>query len=173
MARVPLLEEIPEPAAAALAEVGGRPINLYRALANQPEVLRAWIDLAWTLRTRARTPRAVRELVILRGAQCFGSEYEWAHHLEMARAAGVPEAKIEALAGWRGAPEVFSAAERAALAHAEGVLDGDVGDEVAAELARHFDAGQVVELTVVAGFYAMVPRVLDALRVPLEDGLEV
>lgn len=169
MARVPLVDEIPEPAASALREVGGRPINLYRALANQPEVLRAWIDLAWTLRSRARTPRDLRELVILRGAQCFGSEYEWTHHVEMARAAGVGEAKIEALGDWRHS-ELFDERERAALAYGEAVLDGDVPAAVAGELARHFEPGEVIELTVLAGFYAMVPRVLEALEVPLEEG---
>jgi 4-carboxymuconolactone decarboxylase len=37
------------------------------------------------------------------------------------------------------------------------------------ELARHFDEQQRVELTVTAAFYAMVPRVLDALGVPIEE----
>ena len=167
VARVPLRDEIPEPAASALREVGGRPINLYRALANQPEVLKAWIGLAWTLRSKAITPRPLRELVILRGAQCFGSEYEWTHHVAMARSAGVPEPKIAALADWRRS-ELFDDRERAALAYAEGVLDGDVSAAAADGLARHFDAAEIVELAVTAGFYAMVPRVLDALDVPLE-----
>jgi alkylhydroperoxidase family enzyme len=154
--------------AARLAELGGRPINLYRALANQPAVLAAWMEFAWTLRTRCQAPRVVRELMILREAQLFGSEYEWVHHEAMALAAGVPAAKIEALGGWRGA-EGFTEAERAALAYAEAVFDGDVPDSVAEALARFFPPAEVAELVVTAGFYAMVPRVLDALRVPLES----
>ncbi len=150
-----------------LEELGGRPINLYRALAGQPEMLRLWIEFAWGLRERCQTPRALRELMILRVAQAFGSEYEWAHHLAMARAAGVPEEQVAALAGWRSS-EAFSAAERAALAYAEAVLDGDVPDAVADELARHFSAPERVELTLTAGFYAMVARVLEALEVPVE-----
>jgi hypothetical protein len=39
---------------------------------------------------------------------------------------------------------------------------------VIGELERHFDHAQRVELTVTAAFYAMVPRILDALRVPVE-----
>jgi alkylhydroperoxidase family enzyme len=46
-------------------------------------------------------------------------------------------------------------------------LPDDVAQEV--EPARHFDEQQRVELTVTAGFYAMVPRVLEALGVPVED----
>jgi alkylhydroperoxidase family enzyme len=33
----------------------------------------------------------------------------------------------------------------------------------------HFDLAQRVELTVTAAFYSMVPRVLEALGVPVED----
>jgi alkylhydroperoxidase family enzyme len=149
--------------------VNGRPINLYRALANQPEVLRAWIDLAWTLRLRCSLDRRLCELLILRGAQIFGSEYEWTHHLAMARAAGVDEARIAALSRWRSDREVFDPAERAVLAYTDAVMDGDVDRAVASELALHFTAAQVVEVTVMAGFYAMVPRVIDALAVPLEE----
>lgn len=45
----------------------------------------------------------------------------------------------------------------------------NVPDEVIEELGRHFDHAQRVELTVTAAFYAMVPRILDALRVPVES----
>lgn len=40
--------------------------------------------------------------------------------------------------------------------------------EVVRELERHFGHVQRVELTVTAAFYAIVPRVLDALGVPVE-----
>ena len=38
-----------------------------------------------------------------------------------------------------------------------------------AERARHFSDQERVELVVTAGFYAMVPRVLDARQVPIEE----
>lgn len=165
---MPLVDEIPDPAASALREVGGRPINLYRALANQPEVLRAWIDLAWTLRLRGSVDRSLRELLILRAAQILDSDYEWGHHVMAARAAGLAEAKIAALARWRWEREVYDDRERAALLYTEGVVDGDVSDTAAAALAEHFDPAGVVEITVTAGFYACVGRVLDALAIPLD-----
>jgi alkylhydroperoxidase family enzyme len=50
-----------------------------------------------------------------------------------------------------------------------------VTDAVHDELARHFSEPERVELVLTAGFYAMVPRVLDACRVPVEgdEGAEV
>lgn len=169
MQRVPLAEFEPE-LKKRLEELWGTPPNLYRALANHPALVAAWTDFARVLRHESRTPRPLRELLILRAAQLTGSEYEWAQHLKMARKAGVREAQIAALASWRGSAE-FDARERAALALAESVTQGSVGDEVHAEAARHFDHGEYVELALTAAFYAMVARILDALRVPLEPEL--
>jgi 4-carboxymuconolactone decarboxylase len=150
-----------------LEELWGTPPNLYRALGNHPGLLAAWTEFSRTLRHDSRTPRALRELVILRGAQLARSEYEWAQHLPMARKSGVREAQIAALADWRSSPE-FNAKERAALMLAEAVTEGRVPDAVYAEAARHFDHHDYVELAVTAAFYAMVARVLDALGVQLE-----
>lgn len=151
-----------------LEELWGKPVNLYRALGNHPALTAAWTEFANSIRHDSRTPRALRELLILRTAQVAHSEYEWAHHLRMARKAGVPEAKIEALAGWRGSP-VFDAKERAALALTEAMMDCDVTDAVHAEAKRHFSDAEYVELAFIAGFYAMVSRMLDALRVDMDE----
>ena len=150
-----------------LEELWGKPPNLYRALANHPELLAAWAEFSKVLRHDTRTPRALRELVILRGAQVARSEYEWASHLPMARKAGVREAQIQALARWRDSAE-FDAREKAALELCEAVTAGSVGDEVYARVSKHFDHAEYVEVAMVAAFYAMVARMLDAMRVQIE-----
>lgn len=85
----------------------------------------------------------------------------------MAAEAGVPDDQVDALAGWRSSDR-FSPAEMAALGLAEAVLEGSVPGAVEAELARWFGEAERVELILTAAFYAMVPRVLEALRVPVE-----
>jgi alkylhydroperoxidase family enzyme len=166
MPRTPLAEF--EPAMQKrLEKLWSSPPNLYKALANHPPLLGAWSEFSRVLRHESRTPRELRELLILRGAQVMGSEYEWAQHLRMARRAGVREAQIAALSGWRTSPE-FEAKEKAALALAEAVTRGEVSDEVYREATQHFDHHDYVELAVTASFYAMVARVLNAMAVELE-----
>lgn len=150
-----------------LEDLWGTPPNLYKALGNHPKLIAAWTEFSNTLRHDTRTPRALRELVILRGAQLVRSEYEWAQHLPMARKAGVREEQIGALAEWRDSSE-FDAREKAALALGEAVTQGQVSDEVYEEAARHFDHHDYVELALVAAFYAMVARMIDAMGVQLE-----
>jgi len=150
-----------------LEELWGSPPNLYRALGNHAPLAAAWTEFARAIRYDSRSPRELRELMILRGAQVMRSEYEWAQHLKMARKCGVREAQIAALADWRGSKE-FDEREKAALLLAEAVTRGEVTDETYAAVSRHFDHAQFVELALVSAFYAMVARMLDAMRVQLE-----
>lgn len=166
MQRVPDAEFPPE-LKKRIEELWGTPPNLYRALGNHAPLAAAWTEFARAIRHESRTPRTLRELVILRGAQLMRSEYEWAQHLGMARKAGVREAQIEALARWRES-DAFDAREKAALELAEAVTQADVSDAVYAAASKHFDHAAYVELALTAAFYAMVARMLDAMRIQLE-----
>jgi alkylhydroperoxidase family enzyme len=151
------LASLPDEVAARIRRAGAQQVNLYRALAHAPRLLGAWIDFAWTL----------RELIILRTAQRTLSQYEWHQHLRMAAEAGVDEHQVTELGMWRTSP-AFTEAERAALDLTDALVDGHVPDRVNAALAKHFDPQARVELTLTAAFYCAVPRLLDALRVPVE-----
>ncbi len=173
MSRLSLVPMQPDDPAlkAMFAEVRARGIevpNVYRTLGHAPAMLRAWLDMAWPIRLNAKTSRALRELVILRAAQVAGVDYEWAHHVQMALAAGVPQAQIDALAGASASPH-FSAAERAAIRMAEEVTRGPgASADCMAELARHYEPDEQVELVLTASFYACVGRFLTSFAVELE-----
>jgi alkylhydroperoxidase family enzyme len=167
MTSIPLAE-LPEDVAENVARLGAKQVNLYRALAHAPELLRAWINFAWALRGQESTERRLRELMILRTATLHHSPYEWHQHRRMASEAGATDFEVAELEMWR-TSSAFSDADRAALALTEAIVAGDVPPEVTADVSRHFDDSQRVELTVTAAFYSMVPRVLDALGVPIED----
>ena len=137
-------------------------------LGHHANLLSAWIEFAYTLRRDCTTSRSLRELMILRGAQLEGSAYEWHQHRRWARQQGVPPEQIEDLFFWRESPR-FTDAECAALALTEAMMHGNVSDDVYAGLAKHFAPSEIIELALTAGFYAMVPRVLNALKVPIEE----
>ncbi|HJS93157.1 MAG TPA: carboxymuconolactone decarboxylase family protein [Solirubrobacteraceae bacterium] len=161
------LAPLPADVAATVADAGVKQVNLYRSLSHAPDLLRAWIDFAWALRGHDTTSRRLRELCILRTASLHHSQYEWHQHRRMAREVGVTDYQVAELEMWH-TSDAFDAEERAALALTDAIIAGAVPDEVIKELEGHFDHAQRVELTVTAAFYAMVPRILDALRVPVE-----
>jgi alkylhydroperoxidase family enzyme len=149
------------------AREGREPVTLYRALANSPEMLRAYSALAQGLRYDATTPRALRELVILRTAQLVRSRYEWAHHVPMATAARVSEEQLRGLDSWRES-DAFDERERAALRLAEESHALDVSDETIAELQRLLGAGATIELVLLAAFYEAVARLIQSLGLEVE-----
>lgn len=146
---------------------------LYRTLAHRPVLLRAWIDFAWTLREQGCVDRAIRELAILRVAQLTNVDYEWSHHLPMARSAGVPADKIAGLESWPASP-VFSDYERAVLQAVDELTEsGHVSDPTWTGLARHTDPGALVEIILTIAFYSCVSRTIHAFEIaPSDDQLD-
>lgn len=152
---------------ARFAQEGRAPIALYRALANAPALLEAHSELAVALRHQAHTPRGLRELVILRVATLTGSRYEWAHHVPMARAAGVSDAQMEEIRDWRASSE-FDPRERAVLAATDEIHGCALTGEAFAGLREHFDDEQIAELIVLAAYYEAVARMIDGFGLAVE-----
>jgi alkylhydroperoxidase family enzyme len=172
VARLPLLglepaDEITAAVFETFRQEGRDPIALYRVLAHSPPMLRAYAGLARGLRYDAATPRALRELMILRTAQLTGSDYEWAHHRAMAAANGVPEEQVRALPAWRSST-LFDRCERAALRCVEEIHDVALSDEAFAELEREVGVPATIELVLLAAFYEAVARIIQALGLEVE-----
>ena len=78
-----------------IEQSGARVLNLYRALAHNPDVLRNFTRLGNSLLAKAELSPKLRELVILRIAKLSGSEYEWAQHYPIALEVGVTHEQTE------------------------------------------------------------------------------
>lgn len=158
--------ELPDEVDELLRERGAAQVNLYRALANSPELVVAWTHFIWTLRDVPTAPRSLRELVILRTAVRHASAYEWQHHVTMARRAGVTEDQIAHVHDFE--VGCFGYLERAALEVTDAVCDCVMPDEIAARAVALLGVRSYVEVCLTAAAYSMVPRVLQALGVSLE-----
>jgi alkylhydroperoxidase family enzyme len=174
MARVPLIQEQDDPELADMIErfrAGrrGKLINIYRMLLNAPPLAESWFNHSNTVRWKTTLPGRLSEIVIIRMGHVTKSQYVLRQHVpSLAVADGLSLEECDELADWR-ASKFFSASERAALAYAD-IMAREivVPDPVFAEVDRHFNARQIVELTVLVGTYNMNARVLQALQLDLE-----
>jgi 4-carboxymuconolactone decarboxylase len=142
--------------------------NLYRVLANSPELLHAWAGLAWPLREQVEVSRGLRELAILRIARELRAPYVWAHHHEFAVEAGVPGPVLELIETSVPWPD-FAPPYRSVVRAAEEITrEATISDECFAELASELPTGQVVELLTTIAFYNAVARLTRTLQIPLE-----
>src|SRR4051794_33741650 len=170
MARVPLIDDIQQPALKPLAdriraERGGRLFNLYRVLLNNPRIAEGWLSLFTAIRQQSDLDGRYRELAIMLIAVVNGADYEYVQHIPFALKAGLAQAQLDDLRDWRSS-KLFEDADRAVLEYAEVMTRSiQVPDEVFAAVARHFDAKQTVELTATIAGYNLVSRFLEALKV--------
>jgi alkylhydroperoxidase family enzyme len=142
--------------------------NLYLTIANAPLMLKGWIGLTWPLRNEGTSPRSLRELVIMRVAQVEQATYEWAHHWEMAIAAGITAEQLESIADWQ-STGLFDETQSAVLAYTDEVIgNSGVTDETFADLRARFSDAEVVELTLAATFYLNLAHFARALRIEPE-----
>lgn len=151
-----------------IRELWGRPpINLYRILAHQPAILRAWTEWNDALRHGCAVPRKLRELIFLRSAGLHASDYEWTQHLAMARKAGVDEDKIEAVNAWETGGR-YDAREKALLRATDEITSGALTDATFAQLRALFAPAETIEIIVTAGHACMLARVIQAIGVTTE-----
>ncbi|RMI40527.1 carboxymuconolactone decarboxylase family protein [Actinomadura harenae] len=145
------------------------PLNVFTTLARHPALFTAWIGFGSKLLFEGTLDGRVREIVILRVAHRRSCAYEWAHHVPLARLAGLTEAEIEAL---RGAPgdHPWPDGDRAVIDVADELdATSTVSDATWAALAERFDEARLIELVMLIGQYHMVAFALNALRVQIED----
>ena len=147
----------------------GKLINIYRMLLNAPPLAESWFNHSNTVRWKTSLDGRLREIVIIRMGHLTNAKYVLRQHVPaLALAEGLSLAECDALADWRPST-LFSERERAVLAYADTMTrDIAVPDAVFAEVKRHFNTREIVELTVLIGTYNMNARVLQALELDLE-----
>ncbi|HKY67509.1 MAG TPA: carboxymuconolactone decarboxylase family protein [Acidimicrobiales bacterium] len=171
--RIPPLAEADrdDQARALLAEAGGPAAgatNIFATFVRHPGLFRRWLPFGGKLLAGKIPPRD-RELVILRTGWNCRSDYEWAQHVRIARAAGLADDEIARVRegpdapGW--APLEVLLLRAADELHA----DACIGDGTWAGLTAHYDEKQMIELPMLVGHYHLVAFTLSSLGVQVED----
>ncbi len=147
----------------------GRPVlNLYRALANQPPALAAFLEMSRYVRSGSSLDPGLRELAILATAHELGQDYEVAHHTQAAALVGVDSAKVAAVTP--GGPlDALTAAERCAVEFARQTSQmRSCDDATFNRLQSLFSTEEILDLVVTTAWYHLCAVILGVLHVELE-----
>jgi alkylhydroperoxidase family enzyme len=169
MARVPYLtKEDVEPDDRVLLD---RPANIFRALVNSPGGARAFARHGSYLLGRSKLDPRLRELAIIQVGYAARSPYEYSHHIEIGRQAGLSDDDIRAIAEeTAGRKTHLNDLERAALRAARDLTtEISVPDETFAVLEAGLERPSLVDLILTIAYYNGVVRILSALEVDVED----
>jgi 4-carboxymuconolactone decarboxylase len=149
----------------------GQTVNIYQTLVRHPEAAAAMVNLGRMLRGSALSARD-REILILRtGCNCE-SAYELAQHYRTATEIGMtPDDMVRIRIG----PDAPGWDEfEAALCRAADELhvEHTIRDATWQILAAHYDEQQLIQATMLVGYYHLVSFALNALGVALEPDAE-
>jgi alkylhydroperoxidase family enzyme len=147
-------------------ERGGAPVgNIFRTLANAPNLLRRFLGLGNELRNATQLDPRLRELALMTVGRLTGADYEFTHHWNISLKVGV---KREQLASFETSP-AFDDHERSVMRYASEVTTNiKVADATFDALRGFLDNRRITELAMNVAFYNAVVRVLIPLGVELE-----
>ncbi len=149
----------------------GPVLNIFRTLLNHPAAAKAF--LVWggyVLSRKGTLPPREREIVILRTGFLCRSGYEWTQHVPIARRAGLTDDEIARIKLGADAPG-WSAPDAALLRATDDLHRAQfITDPVWAELARHFEERQRMDVVFTADQYTQVSMMLNSFGVQLDEG---
>jgi 4-carboxymuconolactone decarboxylase len=170
MSRIPLasIEQQPEPIRQFMARRGD--LNLFRLLANAPNVFGGWTQMVDELFDSPTFSLRTREMIILRVAHLQGSPYELAQHTGLARGAGLIEQQINAIVGTGDLDAAgFSRTERTALdVVTELCTTHRLRDDTFAAARAVFGDEALTELLMIVSCYYGLALVLNAVDLDLD-----
>jgi len=152
----------------------GRVANAMRVAAHSPKLAQAIFGfLVPALREEITNVLDVRvkALVILKTSMLNGCSYCIGHNTTLGRACGMNDEELAAIEGDVNASSLFTHGERAAITWAHHLTERTYRQHPGAmvELKKHFNEAQIVEITMVCGFFNFWNRFVDGLQVDVEN----
>ncbi len=149
----------------------GEPLNIFKTMANHPELMKRWLVFANHILGKSTLPVRERELVILRIGYLCRSGYEWGQHVLIARRAKITDDEIRGIKvgpdakGWNDADKLLLKATDELHA------DAHVSDATWKGLSKHFDTRQLMDIVFTVGQYNLVSMALNSFGVQADPGL--
>ena len=149
----------------------GRVLNIFKTLANHPDLARRWMVFANHVLGKSSLAPRERELIILRIGYLCQAGYEWGQHVLIARAAGMSDDEIRSASTGPQTPGLSELDRLLFEATDELHADAHVSDATWEGLSGHLDTRQLMDVVFTVGQYNMVSMALNSFGVMPDEGL--
>jgi 4-carboxymuconolactone decarboxylase len=140
--------------------------NALSTFAHHPALAKAFLRFNVHLLYSSTLPARIRELAILRVAYRRDSEYEWTHHVELAKNEGISDDEIAAVR--RG--EAVDPFERAVLTGVDELDEkSQLSDQTWAALGERLNDQQRMDFVFTVGCYTLLAMAFNTFGVQLEN----
>lgn len=144
--------------------------NSVKTMARRPAIAKAFAALNQAILYEGTVKTELKMLVALASSYAAGCRYCQSHMANLSSIYEAPDEKIAAIWEFESSA-LFSEAERAAirLAFKASTLPNEASEEDFAELKKHFDEGQIVEIVASIALFGYLNRWNDTMATELED----
>jgi uncharacterized peroxidase-related enzyme len=150
--------------------LGFTPNSLFTMM-HRPRISRAFLEMNQAvMENKGRVTSDLKRLIAYLSSMTTGCRYCEAHAIRAAERYGAKEDKMNHIWEFR-THKIFSNAERAAfeLAIAASSIPNAVSDEIATEMRKHWDEGEIVEILGVIALFGYLNRWNDSMGTQLES----
>ena len=154
------------------AEMRGRPLNVHKLLANNPDLLIAWWNFRNHVVSGGKLTDRYRELIVLRVAVHMQCWYEWASHVERGLKAGLSLQEIEAVRTGDFSAD-WSTTDELVLRAADECFDEQhITRETYYAMRAHFSSGELMDLVAICGAYITLGIMINTWGLELDEFVE-
>lgn len=140
--------------------------NVLATLVRHPDLTRAYLRFNAYLLMDSTLSARVREVALLRVVHRRGCDYLWSHHLPIARRAGLTASEIDAIR----LGEVPDLLDGLVVRAVDELDEGSsLSDATWAELGRHLDDRQRMDLVFTIGGYGLLAMAVNTFGIQPED----
>lgn len=150
------------------APVKGSDFNSLLVIAHHPELADPFVRFNARVSRGTVLPASLRELAVLRVAWRTQCLYEWVHHVIAGASAGLDRTHFDAVRLDQGSGRLSELEAAVVRATDEVCIDAVISDGTWAQLSRHLDKKQILELIFSVGCFQTVAALLNTARVEIE-----
>lgn len=146
--------------------------NSVRTMQLRPHLAEAFINLnKAVMENHGRVTSALKRLIAYISSYTAGCQYCQAHGIRAAERYGATEDQLHNIWEYK-THAAFTDTERSALdfAVAASSIPNAVDEGIASELRKHWDDGEIVEITGVVALFGFLNRWNDSMGTSIEDG---
>jgi alkylhydroperoxidase family enzyme len=146
----------------------GRALNAAATMAHHPLLLKRFTLFAGLFLSRSLLPERDREIVTLRCAHRFDSDYYFGHHTVLA----IDVLSSEEIARTLGPSYEWEGFDRLLVQATDELAESSgLSDATWAELTYHYHEAQMLDLVMLVGFYRMTCLYVNTIGVEREPGI--
>jgi uncharacterized peroxidase-related enzyme len=146
--------------------------NSVKTMHHRPQIAYAFIEMnKAVMENHGKVTSALKRMIAYISSNTAGCRYCQAHAIRAAERYGAEREKLENIWEYK-THDSFSEAERAALdfAFASSTVPNSVTDEIAENLRKNWDEGEIVEITGVVALFGYLNRWNDSMGTEIENG---